>query len=332
MTSPTLAITPGEPAGIGPEIALAAALRAGTGKTRARLVLVADRHLLAARAQQLGMVVNLVDYVPARAAPEGVVEVLHVPLAAPSIAGELNPANASYVLATLDIAVAACQRGDAHAVVTAPVHKAVINEAGVPFTGHTEYLAERSSGHPVMMLATPELRVALVTTHLPLSAVPEAINQALVERVTRIVDYDLRQRFGITKPRLQLCGLNPHAGEGGHLGHEDDAEIAPAVAALRSDGLQVDGPWPGDTAFVPSRRRMYDATIAMYHDQGLAVLKALGFGDAVNVTLGLDLIRTSVDHGTALDIAGRGVAECESLLAAISMGADLAQTALVNRI
>ncbi|MEM7404971.1 MAG: 4-hydroxythreonine-4-phosphate dehydrogenase PdxA [Pseudomonadota bacterium] len=331
MRRPTLAITPGEPAGIGPEIALAAASRFAEGSGAARLVLVADRGLLAGRATELAMNLEFVDYLADRAPPAGAVEVLHVPLAVTSRPGHLDPRNARYVLATLDAAIDVCQRGQADALVTAPVHKAVINDAGVAFTGHTEYLAERSCGHPVMMLAAPELRVALVTTHLPLSAVPAAIRQPLVEKVTRIVDHDLRQRFGIEQPRLQLCGLNPHAGEGGHLGLEDDAEIVPAVAALKRTGLRVEGPWPGDTAFVPSRRKRFDATIAMYHDQGLAVLKALGFGDAVNVTLGLDLIRTSVDHGTALDIAGRGEAECESLLAAIDMAAALARTSLGNR-
>lgn len=331
MTQPVLALTTGEPAGIGPEIALHVAAR----YRKARLVLIADIELLRLRASAERLELELVPFASAGAVSSEPVlesgkrriEVLHVPLARPSVAGQLDPRNARYVLATLDAALDACAGGLMQAIVTAPVHKGVINDAGVPFSGHTEYLAQRSCGSPVMMLAAPALRVALVTTHLPLRDVCAAITQARVEQVLRIVAHDLRVRFGIDNPRIQVCGLNPHAGEGGHLGTEDDAMIAPAIESLRAAGVAVDGPWPADTAFIPERRDRYDVTVAMYHDQGLPVLKALGFGQAVNITLGLDVIRTSVDHGTALDIAGRGLAESNSLEVAVDQALELVHAA-----
>ena len=328
MAAAKLAVTTGEPAGIGPEIALSVAAR----YRRARLVLIGDLELLRSRAPP-GLGVTLVPFSSTSSAQaEGIVEVLHVPLAVASNAGVVDPANARYVLNTLDEAVNRCLRGELQGVVTAPVHKAVINDAGIPFTGHTEYLAELSSGVPVMMLAAPELRVALVTTHLPLSCVPSAITEARVVEVLRIVERDLRLRFGIARPRIQVCGLNPHAGEGGHLGLEDDAQIAPAVAALAQEGIAIDGPWPADTAFVPERRVRYDVTVAMYHDQGLPVLKALGFGEAVNITLGLGVIRTSVDHGTALDIAGQGIANDHSLEVAVDLATDLVLKSQLDKV
>lgn len=322
---PTLAVTPGEPAGVGPEIAIKVALEHAATH---RLVLVADCEMLAARARtalrssDIGFIPFAADVEPD---PHQVM-VLHVPGAADARPGELNTLHAPYVLRTLDAALQGCLSGQFAALVTGPVHKGVINDAGIAFSGHTEYLTEHASGVPIMMLATPDLRVALATTHLPLRAVPEAITQARVLEVVRVVHADLLRRFGVSSPRIQVCGLNPHAGEGGHLGLEDDAEIVPAIAAARADGIDVDGPWPADTAFVPARRAAYDATIAMYHDQGLAVLKAVGFGEAVNVTLGLNVIRTSVDHGTALDIAGQGVADERSLRVAADLAAMLSAT------
>ena len=317
---PTVLLTPGEPAGIGPEIAVQSALRCRS----ARVVLVADRTVVENATLIHGHGVTVRDYDPRNVSAEGVIELVHVPTAVAVVPGTLDTRNAHYVLRTLDVAVSRCVAGDADALVTGPVQKSTINEAGVPFSGHTEYLAEHTGGQPVMMLVAPALRVALVTTHLPLRAVPDAITAQSVDETLRIVLHDLRHRFGIDQPRVQVCGLNPHAGEGGHLGSEDDAVIRPAVQRLAAGGERVDGPWPADTAFVPQRREAYDATLAMYHDQGLSVLKALGFGEAVNVTLGLPIVRTSVDHGTALDLAGKGMASADSMDAALALGAQLA--------
>jgi 4-hydroxythreonine-4-phosphate dehydrogenase len=219
-----------------------------------------------------------------------------------------------------------CRRGDFAAMVTAPVHKGVINDAGIPFTGHTEFLAEQVGGDPVMLLACPGLRVALATTHLPLRDVAAALTRERLERVTRILHHDLRSRFGIVEPRILVCGLNPHAGEGGHLGHEEQEVIAPVLQRLRAQGMQLEGPLPADTLFNATRLEGADAVLAMYHDQGLPVLKFKGFGRAVNITLGLPIIRTSVDHGTALDLAGTGRIDPGSMLAAIEQAAALARS------
>jgi 4-hydroxythreonine-4-phosphate dehydrogenase len=301
---PTVAVTTGEPAGIGPELCGSLAGH----DFGARLTLIGDRALLESRAGG-----SLAD-----------TEVIHVPLAAPSIAGRLDRANARYVLATLDAAIDGCVRGRFDAVVTAPVHKGVVNDAGVPFSGHTEYLAQRTGAElPVMMLVGGGLRVALATTHLPLAKVSAAITATRIERVLRTVDADLRAKFGVAVPRVLVCGLNPHAGESGHLGREEIEVIAPVVQRLRAEGLALTGPVPADTAFLPERVEGYDAVLAMYHDQGLPVLKRASFGHAVNVTLGLPILRTSVDHGTALDLAGSGRADPGSLHAAVRLAVEL---------
>jgi len=301
---PGIAVTTGEPAGIGPELCVDLLER----DWDCRLVLVGDRALLERHAT--------------RALPAE--RVLHVPLAAPCTPGRLDPANAGYVLALLDAALDGCAAGRFDAVVTAPVHKGVINDAGVPFTGHTEYLAERTGAPlPVMMLVGGGLRVALATTHLPLAAVSAAITAQRLEGVLRILDGDLRSRFGILAPAILVCGLNPHAGEGGHLGREEIEVIEPALGRLRAAGLRLTGPVPADTAFLPERLAGHDAVLAMYHDQGLPVLKHASFGHAVNVTLGLPIVRTSVDHGTALELAGSGRADPGSLHAAVQLAIDL---------
>ena len=266
---------------------------------------------------------TLPDYDP-ESRPRCRVEVLHVPLAAPCVAGRLDPRNARYVLALLDRAVAGCLAGEFHAMVTAPVHKGVINDGGVAFTGHTEYLAKRCGAPaPVMLLVGGGLRVALATTHLPLSEVPRAITGPSLESVLRVLDRDLRELFGLRRPRILVCGLNPHAGEGGHLGREEADVIAPALERLRGTGMRLDGPIAADTAFLAGRLSGFDAVLAMFHDQGLPVLKRAAFGRAVNVTLGLPIVRTSVDHGTALDVAGTARADPGSLIAALRLAAVL---------
>jgi len=247
-----------------------------------------------------------------------------VPLARPATPGQPDPASAPAVLAMLRRAAEGCLEGEFAAMVTAPVHKAVINDAGLPFSGHTEFLAGITGGEPVMLLAADKLRVALATTHLPLAEVPRAITAERVQRVLRVLDYDLRTRFGIAEPRILVAGLNPHAGEGGHLGREEIEVIEPALARLRREGLELEGPLPADTLFTPRRLENADAVLAMYHDQGLPVLKFAGFGRAVNITLGLPVVRTSVDHGTALDLAGTGKAESGSLVAALEAALELA--------
>jgi 4-hydroxythreonine-4-phosphate dehydrogenase len=302
--TPTIAVTTGEPAGIGPE--LAAALLGEPWP--ARIVLVGDCDLLTHRGGR----------------PVAEANLLHVPLAVPSMPGRLETANARYVLALLDAALEGCASGRFDAIVTAPVHKGVINDAGVPFTGHTEYLAERTGAPlPVMMLTGGGLRVALATTHLPLSAVSAALTGERLATVLRILDADLRGKFGIAAPRILVCGLNPHAGEGGHLGREEVEVIEPTLRALQAEGLQLTGPVPADTAFLPERLAGHDAVLAMYHDQGLPVLKRAAFGHGVNVTLGLPVIRTSVDHGTALDLAGTGRADPGSLREALRLAIEL---------
>jgi 4-hydroxythreonine-4-phosphate dehydrogenase len=325
MPLPRLILTSGEPAGVGPDLCLALA----ASSWDCDLVVAADRTLLEDRARQLGLKLALSPYEPAQSPSShrpGSLRVLHIPLARPSRPGVLDAANARYVLQLLDRAVEGCQSGEFAAMVTAPVQKSVVNDAGVPFTGHTEYLAERTGGvHPVMMLVTGTLRVALLTTHLPLAKVSSAVTRELLQRVLPIVDRDLRERFGIAAPRILVCGLNPHAGESGHLGREEIEVIAPALDALRAQGLRLAGPAPADTAFTPRSLEGADAVLALYHDQGLPVIKYAGFGDAVNVTLGLPIIRTSVDHGTALDLAGTGRADAGSLRAALDLALSLAQ-------
>jgi 4-hydroxythreonine-4-phosphate dehydrogenase len=319
---PRLAITPGEPAGVGPDLLV----RLAQEPQAAELVAVADPALLTARAAALGLPLRLRSFDPALApqAPcAGALACLAVPLAAPASPGRLDPANSGYVLETLRRAVAACQAGDVAALVTGPVHKGVINDAGIGFSGHTEFLAALTGGEPVMLLACPGLRVALATTHLPLAAVPAALNRTSLERVLRVLHRDLVTRFGIPAPRILVCGLNPHAGEGGHLGREEVEVIGPVLDGLRAEGLRLEGPLPADTVFVPSRLERADAVLAMYHDQGLPVLKHRCFGTAVNITLGLPIIRTSVDHGTALDLAGTDRADPGSLRAAVRAALDL---------
>lgn len=286
------------------------------------LVFLGDRDVIAARARQRGLAFDLPDYASGQAA---FASVLHVPVAKPVRAGRLDPANGRHVLALLDRATDGCVSGEFGAMVTAPVQKSTINDAGVAFTGHTEYLAERThTPRVVMMLVGGKLRVALATTHLALADVPAAIRQPDLEATLRIVDSDLRSRFGIARPRILVAGLNPHAGESGHLGREEIERISPALEAVRAAGIDARGPYPADTLFTPRMLEAADAVLAMYHDQGLPVLKHAAFGDAVNVTLGLPIVRTSVDHGTALDLAGGGDIDSGSLEAAIRLAIELA--------
>jgi len=339
-----LVITAGEPAGIGPELCIQLAASG--------IVVIADKHLLQQRAQQLGINLEVRDWDAAGAFPaqlrgrapsycvkvesekgEGYahrappsLDVIHVPLAVPAVAGVLNVANSDYVLATLRRAVQGCQSGEFSGMVTAPVHKGIINDAGIPFTGHTEFLAELTqTPQVVMMLAGGGMRVALATTHLALRDVPDAITAPLLEKVLRIIHRDLQRRFGIAQPRILVAGLNPHAGEGGHMGREEIEVMIPVLDKLRAEGINVSAPLPADTLFTPDKLAQCDCILSMYHDQGLPVLKHASFGGGVNITLGLPIIRTSVDHGTALDLAGTGKADGGSLLEAIKVAAEMAQ-------
>ena len=312
-----LAFTPGEPAGIGPDLAVMLAQE----PDRPPLVAIADPDLLTRRAQQLGLPFQALP--PDAVAGPGQLAVLALDMAAPETPGVLNPANAGYVLETLHQAVDGCLNGTYSGLVTGPVHKGVINEAGHPFTGHTELLAQRAGAEQVvMMLATRELRVPLVTTHLPLRNVADAITPDLLENVIRILHNDLRNKFHLHSPRIDVCGLNPHAGEGGHLGREEIEVIEPVLARLCAEGMDLRGPLPADTAFAAHRIAESDAILAMYHDQGLPVLKHAGFGRAVNITLGLPFVRTSVDHGTALDLAATGKAHMGSLREALAIAGE----------
>ncbi len=333
---PTLAITVGEPAGIGPELVAMLAVRHAHSPFAARLVVVGDHVLLAERARRIGLAPRYAAYDPASFAPAGgVVEVWHHPLAAPVAPGHPDPTNAHSVLAMLRDATDACATGAFAALVTAPMQKSVMMDAGIPFSGHTEYLAERTHTPRVVMLLVggagdAPLRVALATTHLPLVAVPAALTRTVVRETLLIVAHELRTKFGIAEPRIAVCGLNPHAGEGGHLGREEIDVIAPAIADAAADGnATFSGPLPADTVFVPEHARHCDAIVAMYHDQGLPVLKAASFGRGINVTLGLPFPRTSVDHGTALDLAGdatrAATADVGSLVAATELAIDLVQ-------
>lgn len=334
MNFPTLALTTGEPAGIGPELALMTAQ--DWQGLAAAVVAVGDPDLLAERARLLALPVSLELCEPGAPLPvpiNGRLPVWPVPLSSPSVPGHLNPTNAAYVIRTLDVAIAACRQGQAAAMITAPLHKGAIIEGGYSgFTGHTEYLRDACGvDDVVMMLATERtgrpLRVALATTHLPLSQVPGAITESGLVRLTRILARELNQRFGIAAPRILVCGLNPHAGEGGHLGHEEREVIGPALERLRGMGIDVIGPLPADTLFTPRHLDGADAVLAMYHDQGLPVLKYAGFGRAANITLGLGMVRTSVDHGTALDLAGSGRADVGSLRVALEVARQMAARA-----
>lgn len=316
---PRIALTAGEPAGIGPELVA----RLATLDCGADLIVIADPDLLAQRARAIGIDIDVRTVFEDCTASPNALCVLPFALRAPAVVGKLDPRNASYVLDTLARAAEGAHSGEFDAIVTAPVHKGVINDAGIPFTGHTEFFAERAGREVVMMLVAGDLRVALATTHLPLSAVPAAITRVRLLRNLRILQHDLVKRFCITAPRIAVLGLNPHAGEGGHLGREEIDTIIPVVEQLRSEGMNLIGPLPADTAFVPSHLAHYDAVFAMYHDQGLPVLKYAGFGHAVNITLGLPYVRTSVDHGTALDLAGTGKADSGSLIAATRLAAQL---------
>jgi len=321
-----IALTPGEPAGIGPDLCL----RMAAPASDVELVLVADPALLQARASLLGQDFTVSGFDPDRPAA-GRVTVLPVSLHVTAQAGLPDTRNARYVLDTLDTAVAGCRDGRFHALVTGPVHKGIINDAGIPFSGHTEYLAAATgTAQVVMMLATEGLRVALVTTHLPLREVSAAVTAARLEQVIRVLHGDLQHRFGIARPRIGVCGLNPHAGEGGHLGREEIETITPVLETLRASGLALTGPLPADTIFTPEHIATCDVILAMYHDQGLPVLKHLGFGRAVNITLGLPFIRCSVDHGTALDRAGSGAVDGGSLQVAIGYAVDLVRRGLRN--
>ena len=320
-----IALTPGEPAGIGPDLCIQLCQQPPADT---ELVVVADPQLLRDRAADLGLSLMLFPFdasTPERPTQPGTLSILPVPLIVPVHAGELDRRNAAYVLETLRIATDATLAGDFDAFVTGPVHKGVINDSGIAFSGHTEFLAERCGCDlTVMMLATEGLRVALATTHLPLAEVPAAITQESLTQIIDILDADLTAKFGIANPRIVVCGLNPHAGEGGHLGREEIETIEPVLNRLRARGIDLIGPLPADTLFTPRHLDDADAVLSMFHDQGLPVLKFKGFGAAVNVTLGLPIVRTSVDHGTALDLAGKGTASSGSLAYAIETARSMA--------
>jgi len=326
---PRLVFTPGEPAGIGPDLCIKLAQKT----LPIELVVIGDKDLIANRAKQLGLPLDIEEFEPSAEKllhHSGTLRIINEPLAYPSETGKLNKANARYVLNTLDQAIDGCLSGLFDAMVTGPIHKGIINEAkittGTLFTGHTEYIAERTNCDlPVMMLATTGLRVALVTTHLPLSRVSENITSKRLTKVIEVLHQELVNRFDIESPDILVCGLNPHAGEDGHLGREEIETIIPVLNKLRERGWKLHGPLPADTLFLPDKLKQADAVLAMYHDQGLPVLKHMGFGQAINITLGLPIIRTSVDHGVALDLAGTGKAKLGSLLVAVETAAELAR-------
>ncbi len=324
---PLIAVTSGEPAGIGPELCLRLCDRPEPA-TPARLVILGDREMLAERARLLNFSCVLRDWAPGLPEVSGVIDVLHLPLAVASQPGRLDPANSPYVLGVLDRALQGCMCGEFAAIVTAPVHKGVVNDAGVSFTGHTEYLAEKTgTAQVVMMLAGGGLRVALATTHLPLREVPAAVTQASLERTLRILQDEMRRKYGFSSPRILVAGLNPHAGEGGYLGREEIEIISPVLERLRGEGMVLMGPLPADTMFTPPMLAQGDCVLAMYHDQGLTALKFASFGHGINVTLGLPIIRTSVDHGTALELSGTGRADPGSLFVAVEQAVEMAQRA-----
>lgn len=321
-----IALTAGEPAGIGPDLCLQIAQQ----KQSAQLIAIVDPDLLEQRAKQLNLPIELskADLAePAKVAGVGQLYYLPISLTAPVTAGRLNSSNSSYVIETLQLALDGCMDGRFDAIVTAPVHKGVINDAGVDFSGHTEFFADGAGVEKVvMMLATEQLRVALATTHLPLRAVADAISKDSLRQVLTITVNSLKQQFGLKNPRIAVCGLNPHAGEGGHLGREEIDVIQPVIDEMQSTEATITGAWPADTIFNQDKLQHYDAVLAMFHDQGLPVLKHHGFGKAVNITLGLPFIRTSVDHGTALDLAGKGTAQATSLQTAIDMALMMANS------
>jgi 4-hydroxythreonine-4-phosphate dehydrogenase len=324
---PRLGVTPGDPAGIGPDITLAAF---GQAKELAELVVFADLDLMAGRADRLGMDIAFNDLSMAPFNDEAL-NIQPVPLRTPVVVGKPDSANAGYVLMTLSSALKACQHGNTSAIVTGPVSKSTIAEAGIPFTGHTEWFAEQTgTSRVVMMLTAGDLRVALATTHLPLADVPRAITVEGLTETLRILHDDLMTHFRISDPVISVCGLNPHAGEDGHLGLEEIDVIRPVIESLKKAGMKLTGPLPADTAFTDRSLNGVDAVLAMYHDQGLPVLKHAGFGNAVNITLGLPVLRTSVDHGTAFDLAGTGLAEPDSMLAAITSAAEIAGAATID--
>jgi 4-hydroxythreonine-4-phosphate dehydrogenase len=309
---PRIALTPGEPAGIGPELCVQLAQQ----DLPCQIIVIASPQLLEARAKQLGLPLQIKEFdgsLPATPQSAGSLTVLPVELYDQVQCGLLNPANSRYVLKTITKAAKGCMDAVFDAMVTGPVHKGIINDAGLPFSGHTEFIAGITGGYPVMMLATPGLKVALATTHLPLSEVSQAITHTRLRTIIRILDHDLRPRFGLSHPKILVCGLNPHAGENGHLGREEIDIIIPVLENFRKQGFNLHGPLPADTLFTDKYLATADVVLAMYHDQGLPVLKHMGFGQAVNITLGLPIIRTSVDHGTALDLAGSGKADIGSL-------------------
>jgi 4-hydroxythreonine-4-phosphate dehydrogenase len=323
---PRLALVPGEPAGVGPELAVRLAQQP---RHDCALVAFADAGALQAAATALGLPLRLID-ANAEATAPGELPFRAVPNAAAGTFGKPDPRNAMAVIAALDAAADACLRGEFDGLITGPTHKAVINAAGIAYTGTTERLAERAGADVVMMLANETMRVALATTHLPLRRVPDAITGALLRRVLRILHAALRRDFGIAAPRIAVLGLNPHAGESGHLGHEEIDIIEPTLAALRAEGFHLIGPLPADTAFLPQKLQGFDAVLAMYHDQGLPVLKYSGFEHAVNLTLGLPYPRVAVDHGAALDIAGQGIANPSSLFTAVATCARLAAARMAH--
>lgn len=327
MTPVRLAVTPGEPAGIGPDLLIEAVQKPWP----VQLVGVCSANLLRERARQLGQHIELRKFDPASepvAAEPGILSVVDIPTASPVVPGQTETANAHYVLRCLETATSGCLDRQFSGLVTGPVQKSTINESGVAFSGHTEFLAEHSATEKVvMMLATKKLRVALVTTHLPLRSVAEAITEQEVSQSLNILHQELVEKFGLANPRILVCGLNPHAGESGHLGREEIDIIQPALEKARQRGIDAQGPMPADSLFTPANLKTADAVLAMYHDQGLGPFKALSFGESVNVTLGLPFVRTSVDHGTALDLAGTGKASASSLVAAIEMAADLSTRA-----
>lgn len=322
---PRIAVTPGEPAGIGPDLILTLAQQ----DWPAELVVCADQAMLAARAQQLNLPITFIDYDMHRepkAQRAGSLTICHIPVRAEVVPGTLNEANGHYVIDTLYRASQGNISGEFAAIVTGPVHKGIINQAGIAFSGHTEYFAHQANCKDVvMLLATEGLRVALVTTHIPLAYVAKAITSERLTQVIHILHHDLVNKFGIAQPRILVCGLNPHAGEGGHLGHEEMDVISPTLESLRQEfGYQLSEPLPADTIFQPKYLQNADVVLAMYHDQGLPVLKYKGFGAAVNITLGLPFVRTSVDHGTALDLAGLGTADTGSFKIALEQALDMA--------
>ena len=319
MQQHRVVITPGEPAGIGPDLVVQLAQRSWP----VELVVCADATLLQDRAKLLGLPLQLLPYdADQQPSPQkaGTLTLLSVPLRSPVVPGQLSTENGHYVVDTLARACDGCINGEFAALITGPVHKGVINEAGIPFTGHTEFFEERShSPKVVMMLATEAMRVALVTTHLPIKAIPDAITPELLREIIAILHHDLQTKFGIAQPHVLVCGLNPHAGEGGHMGTEEIDTIIPVLEEMRAQGMNLSGPLPADTLFQPKYLDNADAVLAMYHDQGLPVLKYQGFGRGVNITLGLPFIRTSVDHGTALDLAGQGKADVGSFITALNL-------------